>query len=350
MLHNKQMSMDFLKLLILIGLINFGYSSSVQSLTLSSKYFESAQNLKLYDCNGNPYKSYLNQVNLSSINQENLRDTLVVLIPGAGSRGTKLYLGHIYWGEYFSIVTSFFEKKGINYKVLPSDLNGNNSVEDRVERLKDLIKNNKKDFSKFLLIGHSLGGIVAKLALLDQSLWDDLVAGITISTPHFGTPVVDWLYSGKKLPNFFLGLANIIGFKTEEKRYLRQLSVEFLNRSYQDENRDFKKPPLYSIGVWDYSKDLAKDNALLAFGQYVLKKITQDNELNSNNSDQNLTNYFTDGLVPLDSQIDERCFGIIKANHGSIIGKTIMSSKEFKKRLFNLYNSILISFFKTYNF
>jgi hypothetical protein len=231
----------------------------------------------------------------------------VILVPGAGNEQDDLYLGHIYYGKYFSIYIEELIKRNIPYEVLSSSKTGNEGLKERAFKLAQILIFQKE---KVLVIGHSLGGLVARLALRNPLAARKVAATVTISTPHEGTPVGDWLLSDQTLPKGAALLAQAFGFKLSDKKYLAELSFASKDRwnTALDHSRHIKN--LYSVVAAQNKLELVTSNPLFALGDQVVRASSEIDESRQ-----------SDGLVPVDSQMWGECLLFVRKNHGSVLGK-----------------------------
>ncbi|MBT3984481.1 MAG: alpha/beta hydrolase [Bacteriovoracaceae bacterium] len=260
---------------------------------------------------------------------------MVLLVPGAGSRRKDLHLGHLKWGEYYGEVQKVLASMGIENHVLPSDINGNYSVEQRAKKVARFVKRWGKKGKKVLLFGHSMGGLAVRVALRDYSIHKYLSAVITVSTPHRGTPLVDFLLK-KSTPLFVLRrFMALLGYDETQKKYLKELSEEhsYTWNTYIDSDPKF--PPVYTVLVGDGIFGLTKSFAVLSITGKIIKEMIRGKKY----SDWEKR---TDGLVPIYSQFWGACLAQIKSDHASIIGKTLSGSgmKKFKKVQWEIFTRV----------
>ena len=235
----------------------------------------------------------------------------VILIPGAGSENDDLYLGFIRYGKYFSQYTLELHKRGIPFEVLHSSPTGNEGIE---QRTKKLIRKLIKEDDNVLVIGHSLGGLVARLALRDPEAAGKVAATVTVSTPHQGTPISDWLLAEGKLPYGAALLARAFGFDLKEKKYLAEISVK--NKDEWDTEEDHQRhiQNLFTVIASQTPEELLKSNPLFALGDQIVRKSAALD-----------TERVSDGLIPRPSQAWGECLLFVKKNHGSVLGKDIFN-------------------------
>lgn len=257
----------------------------------------------------------------------------VVLIPGAGLRGENLHLGGVNTGAYFRQVTKHFEQRQIPFFTVKGREDGNGSVQDRLDRSVNLILSLKDKYKKILVIGHSMGGIAARLALRYPEVRELISAVIQFSAPNRGTPVADFIIDpdpgiGKKA---LKQIASLIGYDVDDKRYIKELS---LNSAYlwdQAIDHHWANPPILSVANWKSSSAaLALGNP--AFGissNWACKELKKRGEPCEVN----------DGLVTRSSQIWNQCFLEVEADHGEIIGVSVNPARV--KKFHQFFDSFL---------
>ena len=243
--------------------------------------------------------------------EQSISFSKVILIAGAGNENDELYLGYVRYGKYFSIYTQELEKRAIPYSVIHSTASGNEGIKQRTNKL---IRQLLSEKQPVLVIGHSVGGLVARLALRNPEAARNVAATITITTPHAGTPVSDWVMSEGNLPAGASLLARALGFDLNQKKYLREISV--IAKDQWDTELDHQEhiQNLFSVVAAQNSAELLKSNALFAVGDQIVRGHL--------NLDQNR---MSDGLIPLESQSWGECLLFVNKNHGSVIGKDIFN-------------------------
>ncbi|OFZ22370.1 MAG: hypothetical protein A2X94_00010 [Bdellovibrionales bacterium GWB1_55_8] len=166
----------------------------------------------------------------------------VVLIPGSGSSGAKIHVANLNWGtkllggdRYFGLYLDHFAKRKIPAQVCPKEEDQDRrTLDERAEdcaRVLTFAGNCTPDSKRSLiLVGHSMGGLVARLLAQDPRVRDCVHSVITVSTPNRGTPLADVAVarSGKPSEPFdlFGKLIEFIRFQPKYLHYLPQLQVD----------------------------------------------------------------------------------------------------------------------------
>jgi len=244
----------------------------------------------------------------------------IVLIPGAGSQGTELFLGHFKWQDYFTGVYKIFDQLNIDYSVVPSDSKGNSSLEKRVRRTKSfLLKLKKEQKTPVALIGHSMGGIVARLVLREKKFSDLVSSVVYISSPHDGTRLVDFVSSDRSDALLIAYIAKILGFDLKDKQYLEELSTKGIRALKSSLDFADYIPPSYTVLNWQTNDQMKVFFAPLAITDFIIQK---------NAEGPYYEDYLSDGVVTLRSQLWGECLFVSPTHHGSVIGKYIFPSER----------------------
>ena len=150
----------------------------------------------------------------------------VVLIPGSGASNGVMNLGKItgiahatghkyYFKEYAKMLSS----QGIpfSYCLLEEDEDSRTLVERAGECIGNVLKTaNEKNLQEksILLIGHSMGGNISRLVANSTLVSPFVHSVLTISTPHQGTILGDYVfeqyYDGEDFEHHFIDLSSIL--------------------------------------------------------------------------------------------------------------------------------------------
>lgn len=253
----------------------------------------------------------------------NFSAPLIILVPGAGSVNENLFLGYINVGEYFKEISSVLKKLNTAHEILPSLNQGNDSVEQRVTQLRNKIAKHSKVF----LIGHSLGGLVARLVLKDPLIARNVSGVLQLSAVNRGTEVADYLMAESKQAVMLKKIAQVFGFDLNQKKYFTEISVE--NSEYWNQSKEeLNGVPILSIAAESSPRQLLREIPPFYLGNKIICQEQQKNSCP-----------LTDGLISEASQIWNTCLMKVQANHGSIIGKTLYPSSHQK---FNAFFTFLV--------
>jgi triacylglycerol lipase len=256
-----------------------------------------------------------------------------ILVPGAGSEGKDLYLGHLRWGEYFQELIQELKKNDpeISIAVFPSDFSGNQNLERRVIRLRQFIKSESRRIKGPVhVLGHSLGGIVTRMVTTEKDLAPFVASALYLSTPHRGTPIVDFLLGDGRLPKEIRFLSYLIGFDLKTKEYLSELETAVGDSLVIPREEENSLPPQLTIVSMQTAKELAFYFPPFALSHEIMQR-TEGQKIES------------DGMVPVSSQLWGECLFVSPTNHGSVIGKIIHPYEKeiFEKHVKMLYDGLV---------
>jgi len=165
-------------------------------------------------------------------------------------------------------------------------------------------------FEKFHLLGHSLGGLDARMCLFKTpELQKKCLSFTTISTPHLGTPIADYFFvapKDKKLLAFML--QNLLGLDPKGEEVIHECTFEYC----EELNK--------KIGFPDIPKF-----CLPFIVDKKWKMCTMDKLTYAYLCKQGIV--LSDGVVPLPSQlfgeaIGDQALGNVKVNFGSHLSET----------------------------
>jgi len=115
--------------------------------------------------------------------------------------------------SYFRGIDRAIAARG--HPVVMTNVHPTSSIETRARQLKeDVFKKLKgmgRQREKVILIAHSLGGLDARYAVSKLGMADHVACVVTVTTPHRGSPVADWIVKnvGERLR--ILQLMNVLG-------------------------------------------------------------------------------------------------------------------------------------------
>jgi triacylglycerol lipase len=124
-------------------------------------------------------------------------------------------------------IKKLFESRG--YRFLPAQMPDSGSVESRADRLYDEIKR-LVPTGPFHILGVSMGGVDARRAIQKYGLGSRVRSLTTLSTPHRGTPLTDFVEEG--------GTGSDALKDVQDALYdLKPSSMEAFNRRVKDDSR-----------------------------------------------------------------------------------------------------------------
>lgn len=243
---------------------------------------------------------------------------IILLVPGTGTRGTILTLGHFgNLGGYFEQIENLFYDEKINFVTVPADPKGNDSVEERAKVLRSWVRRYGLMGKRVLILGHSLGGLVARIAVRDLSIRDYVSGVVTMSAPNRGDYLVDWTQEDRTRNHLLYKVARASGFDIQKKRFFFQMGVAYAE--YYNRPIDHSKllPPMFSVVSYQTPSQLAKSFLPFRITDEIIRK-----EMENNGEYGGVWQGLTDGFAPAYTQVWGECLAMINSNHGTILGKT----------------------------
>lgn len=177
----------------------------------------------------------------------------IVLIHGLGAKAT---LGPI---EYFYGVPSRLRKGG--NRVFVPNVAAWNSIELRSEQLKHGIESHFPD-RKVNLIGHSLGGLDARLVASDPEFGKRIASVTTIGTPNHGTIIGDILVGKVPAPVHY-AIEKLLGLADMSNEGFQQVTRQYNNEILQDHLKDH--PDVKYFSATSHIEDPVRKNSLPVF-------------------------------------------------------------------------------------
>ena len=272
----------------------------------------------------------------------------VVLIPGAAASAGEIYLGDITDFAHSTGHRYYFSgyEDLLNEMKIPYDQCLKTKDFDRrslIDRSEECIKNIKKllikkniSGKKLLLLGHSMGGNIARLVAADESVSDYVHTVMTISTPHKGTLIADYAYTqfteGEDIQTpFYKLLMRVIDFKPNSRLYFKEMFSQRVwgQETYRAQDvEDNKDVHYYSISNYTNYNPAGIFHLTWTILKSEMKKYQQD---------QQEFGLKSDGIIPTFSMIHGKHLGMVKADHveGLCIGVFSLSSgcRKMKEKL-----------------
>ncbi|MBT6324719.1 MAG: alpha/beta hydrolase, partial [Bdellovibrionales bacterium] len=234
---------------------------------------------------------------------------IILLVPGTGTRGTILTLGHFgNLGGYFEQIENLFYNNNIEFVTVPADPKGNSSVEERVIKLRKWIRRYGLEGRQVLLVGHSLGGLVARVAARDLTLRGFISGVVTMSSPNKGDYLIDWLQEDGTRNRIIHNIATTVGFEVHKKKFLFQMAVDYAPNYNLLIDQSNLLPPVYSVVTYQTPKQLGTSFLPFALTDEIIKQTMK--EANESGGEWK---GLTDGFVPAYTQVWGECIGMFNA-------------------------------------
>ena len=250
----------------------------------------------------------------------------IVLIPGSGASNGIMDLGKItqlahatghkyYFKEYAELLSKM--KIPFSYCLLENDKDARELVERADECVKNIHQTIEKDKlakKSILLLGHSMGGNIARLVAAEKSLHEYVHSVLTISTPHVGTILADYVfeqyYDGNDFETpFYRLIIDTLDFAPTRRNYIKELTVgRWLDPSTYKPQDVEKAPNINYYSISNYMRGLP--NSLFFMTWSILDSLIQERQLSE-------THYGTlnDGIIPTYAMVFGEHLGTVQADH-----------------------------------
>jgi hypothetical protein len=242
------------------------------------------------------------------------KKSFIVLIPGAASSSSKVWikglnkvLGPIHQEEYYKYFGQQLVKNSIAYFVCPKEFDKDSrGLKSRaIDCAKYLYMiQTKEPGSTFHLVGHSMGGLIARELLAFKQIAQSIKSVTTISTPHIGTPLAGFAIRHHQNNSVMGKLLGKFDFNPKKKFYLKDLVMLKRGNPFINSLKKHSKTPIYSISNY-------KVNYINNMAMGITSEVLT-NELQSYYPE---FSYLNDGIVPTESMIFGTHLGTIRANH-----------------------------------
>ena len=250
----------------------------------------------------------------------------VILIPGAASSAGKITLGKItkvahLTGHkyYFSGYKKMFKRWGV--QTLECLTTKDNDERTLIERSKECIQNltlfiikNNVPRKSLKILGHSMGGNIARLVVNDSFIQEYVDQVLTISTPHRGTIIADFGYKqyfeGRNhLSPAYRFIMNTLEMTPKKKGYFMEM---FYLRTLPSRYYIAQDAPMVE-GIEYYSISTAigfpYGDLFHLTWSLINENLQKANESNSRWGTMN------DGVIPTASMIHGKHLGHVRGNH-----------------------------------
>lgn len=227
-------------------------------------------------------------VALANLPAQSNKRLSVVLIHGVSRKGAKLHLGPIPLGKYFTNIPGELKFHFKTIQVFVPDLTTDGSIDERAALL-DVYLKKKLGEQKAHLIGHSIGGLVARyVAAVNKN--QNIASVTTIGTPNYGTPLATWAMRQVEENTIWYKLIKLFGQDLKGWRFLPQITPEAM-RKFNARVLDRFDIRYFSV-ISGSAKTSGRNISLaLKVSDAILRK-----EMGASDADK------TDGVVPYKSQ------------------------------------------------
>ena len=234
----------------------------------------------------------------------------ILLLRGLNTYGDdNMRLGWFNFGDWYTPMETALKRKGFTVHSIRNM--GFESFESQATRAENAILQFDPDSKErnLILLGHSTGGLIARILAHQPQLTHRIHSIISLATPHKGTPAaqnaLDWVDSG----NARIKVFKIANYDLKQRKdVLKQYSKDFMeqfNQTYTD---------LYGINYQHVLFTSEPDG--LSVPLYLLKKY-KPGLLSS-----------SDGLIPAESQIYGDEIGRFSLDHFGSFGYFLQASKK----------------------
>jgi pimeloyl-ACP methyl ester carboxylesterase len=232
----------------------------------------------------------------------------VVLIPGAASssgriwiKGLSFFLGPIHQEEYFKHIKVELARSNFNVLVCPK--NSDKDQRSLTDRALDCARYLRTFRGTFHIVGHSMGGLVARKLLDLPEVSSSIKSVTTISTPHGGTPLAGFALRHHENDTLMGKLLATFEFSPNKKAYIKDVTMLESGNSFISSLRNKASIPIYSISNYKVN---FYNVAMEVTSRFLAAELR---EYYPNHSELN------DGIVPTESAIFGYHLGTIEADH-----------------------------------
>ncbi len=257
---------------------------------------------------------------LTSIALKAQATPLVVLIPGSGSSGSKIFIKNfggvlkvLKSDQYFEEFQQQLKSRGIGSLVCPATEDQDaRTLEERAEECARMIQKQNHLRRQIILVGHSMGGLIARLLAQDSRVKDSIYSVTTISTPHRGSPIADFAIDHQQegSVDFYGRVAQWIAFTPQNLHYLPELRVDRRGTPVEFfAAQDIADNPQVQYFSFTSSMHFIPNPTLEISRRIVAKELRQRHLNGSPYGDRN------DGIVPEYSMVHGHNLGHLEVYH-----------------------------------
>ena len=281
----------------------------------------------------------------------------IVLIPGSGASNGVMNLGKVteiahatghkyYFKEYAKLLTSL--EIPFSYCLLKEDKDARTLVsraKECVENVLQTIRDKSLSPKSILLLGHSMGGNIARLVAKDVIVSRYIHSVLSVSTPHKGTILADYVfeqyYSGEDFGTpFYRWIIDTLDFAPTRRNYIKELTVERpLDPSNYLAQDVLKTDGVQYYSISNYMRGVPK--SLFFMTWKILNNLIVQRDLG-----RSLYGKLNDGVIPTYSMVYGEHLGTVQADHAEGLCLGMFKLTTGCKRMLNLLIPTLKKFQK----
>ncbi|RZA05075.1 MAG: alpha/beta fold hydrolase [Proteobacteria bacterium] len=248
----------------------------------------------------------------------------IVLVHGATTKGSRLQIGWMDFGEYFHYIAPYYRATGSEVKT--AELSTDGTIEERAAVLKNFIETEYPG-RMVNIVAHSLGGLDARYMV--SVLGSQQVSSITtIGTPHLGTPLANWADRQVRKGYPWYWFFRLIGYDMAKRRFLKEITTDFMRDVFNPKVQDSPDVRYFSVQT-KATFDGFTMSHLLWFPTRWLE-----------NERSTMSDAGHDGMVPFDSMKWGRVIGVFEADHLAQINHQEFRSTDQTDISYNIYMNI----------
>lgn len=255
---------------------------------------------------------------------------LVVLIPGSGSSADRMYLDRMEWStrlfksnRYFGLYEDSLKSMGIDTFVCPKQQDQDTrTLQQRADDCTAAILaarpqcSDRRPSRSVHLVGHSMGGLIARLLAQGPKTKRCISSVTTLSTPHRGTPLADFVIDHKALDetsvDLYGRLARLIRFVPERKHYIPELRTDHRGAA-RDTFRAQELPDNKAVRYFSITTAIDRPS----LHPLQLSRLILSREIKKRGLDATPYGDRNDGIVPEYSMVHGTLLGRLEIDHWS---------------------------------